>query len=255
MLHPLDDRERLRLLYAAEPLRTVRARNILYGLPLPDVRILVDHPTDPRGALISHDGMLWDLYSPEPSVAHAMLDAFAPAPGRAIFVGLAEPLIEHVRRRFELLVHTPTDLYVLGDATDLRGLSAATQPLVSLAPEHAPLVAAAWPHDDFEEPTGKLGYIRACIAQGPSVAAMEHGRLVSFVVTHTEGSMGVLHTEPEHRGRGLGRQVLSALVRQLRDRGAPIFGYVAVGNAPSVGLVESLGLRAVHRGAWLTVRC
>jgi ribosomal protein S18 acetylase RimI-like enzyme len=126
--------------------------------------------------------------------------------------------------------------------------------LGALGLEHAELVAAAWPHDDFEQPSGKLAYIRACIAAGPTVAARQRGRLVSFVLTHTDGSMGVLHTDPAERGRGLGRLVLSALVRTLLARGAPIFGFVAVGNAPSTSLVTSLGLRPVQRGAWLTVR-
>ena len=255
MLYPLKDRERLRPLYAAGGLATVRARNLLYGLRLPAVRMLVDAPDEPQGALISHDGIMWDLYSPEPSVAHAMLDAFEPPARRAIFVGMAADLVEHVRRRFELLVVTPTDLYVLADPSALCGLGPTTEPLVALAPEQAELVAAVWPHDDFEEPSDKLEYVRACITQGPTAAIIEQGRLASFVLTHTDGSMGVLHTEPEHRRRGLGRRVLSALLCQLLHRGAPIFGYVAVGNAASTALVESLGLRAVHRGAWVTVGC
>ena len=254
MLHPLEDRERLRPLYAAQPLVTVRARHILYGMPNAQVRILVDRPDHPRGALVSHDGLLWDLYSPDPDVAHGMIDALEPPARQFIFVGVAEHLVDHVGRRFEVLVHTPTDLYVLAEPSDWRGPTTGTGPVWRLAPEHVEMVAAAWPHDDFEEQTGKLDYIAACIARGPTMAVVDQGRLVSFVLTHTDGSMGVLHTEPTHRRQGLGRRVVSALVNDLLARGAPVYGFVAVGNTASTTLFESLGLRAVQRGAWLTVR-
>ena len=264
MLHVLEDRERLRPLYERQPLVTIRARNILFGLRLPRARLLVDDPVEPHGALLSHDGMLWDLYSPDPAVAHTMLDQFVPPAERALFVGIAEPLIEHVTRRFRVLVHTPTDLYLLGAGSVPSPAGAAQrsepsptlplgQRLSALGPEHARLVAAAWPHDDFEEPEGKIAYIKACIEQGPTVALLDEDRLVAFVLTHSDGSMGVLHVMPAQRRRGLGRQVLTALMQELRHRSAPVFGYVAVGNAPSAKLVESLGLRAVQRGAWLTV--
>jgi ribosomal protein S18 acetylase RimI-like enzyme len=266
MLYPLEDRECLQALYAEAPEATVHARSILYGRRVHDVRILVDDPRCPRAVALTHDGMCWDIYAPEPERGRALLAELEPGTSRAIFVGISPHLIPEIERRFEVLVHTPTDLLWLPDGARPPEPSAASRggrrapppvdvQLGALGLEHAELVAAAWPHDDFEQPSGKLAYIRACITAGPTVAATHQGRLASFVLTHTDGSMGVLHTQPEHRGRGLGRLVLSTLVRTLLARGAPIFGFIVVGNAASTALVTSLGLRPVQRGAWLTVKC
>jgi hypothetical protein len=254
VLRPLQDRDRLQSLYATEPLKTVRARNILYGLRSNNVRILVDDVVRPCGALVSQDGLLWDLYSPDLNVAKAMLDAFDPGMSRAILVGLAEHLVDHVRSRFTVITCTPTDLYVLADPADVRGLGPTQEGLAELAPEHAELVAKTWPHDDFDEPSHKVAYIRSCIELEPGVAKLQGDRPVSFALVHSDGSMGFLHTDAALRGRGLARVVVSALIRKLIACNAPVFGFVAVGNKPSASLIESLGLRAVQRGAWMTIQ-
>jgi len=254
VLHPLQDRDRLRALYAADPLKTIRVRNILYGLRSNNVRVLVDDCARPHGALVSQDGLLWDLYAPDPTVARAMLDAFDPGSHRAILVGLPDYLEEHVRSRFAVITCTPTDLYVLADPADLRGLRPADEPLAELTPDHAELVAKIWPHDDYDDPSRKVAYIRSCIELSAGVARLQGDRPVSFALIHSDGAMGILHTEPELRGRGLARVVVSALMRKLVARGAPVFCFVAVGNVASASLVESMGLRPVQRGAWITVQ-
>jgi GNAT superfamily N-acetyltransferase len=252
-LHELRDRERLRPLYEREPFLTVRARSILYGLRLPGVRILVDDPECPRGALLTADGALWDVYSPEPQVARKMLDTFHPD-GRAILFGLAGPLLEHVRRRFEVLAEVPATLYVLPAAADFRPAPVGAEPVGKLGPEHIVPVTDAWTVHDFDSPQARLDYVRSCIVRGPTAAVFAGDRPVSFVVTHADGSVGILHTEPAFRRRGFGRRCVSALVGKLLARDALVYGYVAVGNAASVALMEATGLRAVQDGAVITVR-
>jgi GNAT superfamily N-acetyltransferase len=252
-LHELHDRERLRALYAAEPLLTVRARSILYQLRLPGVRILVDDPDRPRGVLLSADGALWDVYSPEPRIAREMLDAFHPA-GRAVLFGLAGTLLEHVRRRFDVLADVRATLWVLATPADFRPAPPGEEPAGELGPEHAELVAGAWTVHDFESAQARLDYVRACLVRGPTAAVFAGGRPVSFVVTHADGSAGILHTEPGFRRRGLGRRCLSALVAERLDRGGSVFAYVAAGNAASVRLMDATGLRPVQDGAVITVR-
>jgi ribosomal protein S18 acetylase RimI-like enzyme len=252
MLHELHDRERLRLLYEADPLVTVRARSILYGLHLPAVRILVDDPDHPRGALLTHDGLLWDVYSPNAQVARNMLDEF-PRREHTVFFGLAGPLLEHVRRSFEGVTEIPATLYALADPAHFRPANPAGETIGVLAPEHAGLVADAWTVHDFESPEARLAYVRSCIERGPTAAVLREGRPVAYGLTHADGSIGILHTEPAFRRQGLGRQVLSALVRTLLERRAMVYAYVAVGNVPSIALMEATGLRAVQEGAVVTV--
>ena len=252
MLHELQDRERLRPLYEGDPLSTVRARSILYGLRLPDVQILVDDPDRPRGALLTHDGLLWDVYSPDARVARNMLDEF-PRREHTVFFGLAGPLLEHVRRRFEGVTEIPATLYVLADPSHFSPADPAGETIGELAPEHAGPVADAWTVHDFESPEARLTYVRSCIVRGPTAAVLREGRPVAYGLTHADGSIGILHTEPALRRHGLGRQVLSVLVRKLLERRAMVYGYVAVGNAASIGLMVATGLRAVQETAVVTV--
>jgi GNAT superfamily N-acetyltransferase len=252
MLHELQDRERLRPLYEADALVTVRARSILYGLCLPDVQILVDDPDHPRGVLLTHDGLLWDVYSPDAQLARNMLDEF-PRRKHTVFFGLAGPLLEHVRRRFEAVTEIPATLYALADPAHFRPANPAGEALGVLAPEHAVPVSDAWTVHDFGSPEARLAYVRRCIDCGPTAAVLREGRPVAYGLTHADGSIGILHTEPALRRQGLGRQVLAVLVRKLLERRAMVFGYVAVGNVPSIVLMEATGLRAVQDGAVVTV--
>jgi ribosomal protein S18 acetylase RimI-like enzyme len=114
-------------------------------------------------------------------------------------------------------------------------------------------VSDAWTVHDFESQEARLAYVRGCIERGPTAAVLREGRPMSYGLTHADGSIGILHTEPALRRQGLGRQVLSALVRKLLERRAMVYAYVAVGNVPSIALMEATGLRAVQDGAVVTV--
>ena len=253
MLHQVHDPERLRAFYERAPEANARARNVLYRLRRPEAQVWVDDPNEPRGALLTQDGKLWDLTCPDPADAARLLDPFVPA-GQVVFVGVAAPLLEQVRGRWPVVVETPTDLYLLPEGSELRVPSSPAPIIGALGPDDAEVVSRAWPHDDFESPAAKLAYVRACLASGPACGVREQGELASFALTHLDGSMGILHTEPAARRRGLGRNVTVALARQVLARGGLVYGYVAVGNTASQRLVESLGMRPVQRGAWLTVR-
>jgi ribosomal protein S18 acetylase RimI-like enzyme len=253
MMHEVRDREALRPFYERAPEPNVRARNVLYRLRRPEARLWVDDPDRPRAALMTQDGHLWDFTCPDPRDAAGLLDSFVPE-GLTVFVGVAEPLLDVVRERWLLEVETPTDLYLLPEGAELRAPSAPPPTIAAIGPEEAAVVSRAWPHDDFESPAAKLAYVRACLAAGPAFGVREQGRPVSFALTHLDGSIGILHTEPTERRRGLGRHVIVHLARQVQAQGGLVFGYVAVGNTASQRLVESLGMRAVQRGAWLTVR-
>jgi len=251
-LHELRDRDRLRPLYEHEPLLTVRARSILFGLRLPNVRMLVDDPTNPRGALLSADGLLWDAYSPDPQVARDLLDLFDPG-RRVVFFGLPVALLDHVRRSFHVLVETPATLYVLPTPSDFRPATLAGDSPVELSSVHAAQLSDAWTVHDFESPEARLAYVRPCLERGPSAAVVHDGRPVSFVLTHADGSVGILHTDPAFRRQGFGRRVLSALVENLLRRGREVFAYVAGGNLASIALMEATGLRPVQETAVITV--
>jgi len=251
-LYRIDDAEAVRPLLEADPLATVRMRNLLFRLRPPDLRVLVDDPASPAAVLVNNDGEFWDLHAPDVEQGRQMLDALQPDGRERVFAGVAEPLAAHLRERHELVFDTPCTLFVLARAADLRERDAA-QEISALAPEHTDQVSAAWPlgtHEGFD----KRGYLGSRIEQGPTAAVFEQGRLAAFVLTHADGSLGVLHTEPDFRGRGLARAVLQAQVRQIIASGAPVFGYVIRGNDAAEQLMASVGLTRVREAVWLGVR-
>ncbi len=71
------------------------------------------------------------------------------------------------------------------------------------------------------------------------------------------GSNGIwledLFVDPEHRGTGLGRDLLAALARECVERGLPrLEWWVLNWNAPSIAFYESLGADAQEE--WTTYR-
>ena len=120
-----------------------------------------------------------------------------------------------------------------------------SHPVRSLTDDDASLVAQAWDYSD------DVGYCRARIAAAPAVGAEIAGELAAFIITHADGSMGILHTRTELRRHGLGRAVTSALARELLDQGRRVYCFIVNGNEPSMRLFESLGFRRRASCSWL----
>ena len=126
---------------------------------------------------------------------------------------------------------------------------------------------------------GKTALVLArSIAERPS-AGLRVGAeraLVAWVLVRPDGSVGVLHTLPEHRGRGYAKAVVRCVMLQLRrlqlrlERDAAAAGadqaacaaaaaaarlrpycHIKLGNAASEAVFERLGFASVGRVTWL----
>jgi ribosomal protein S18 acetylase RimI-like enzyme len=60
-------------------------------------------------------------------------------------------------------------------------------------------------------------------------------------MTHGDGSLGALWTEPAYRRRGLAKVILKSHLADQAKYGIPGFCYVEADNAASMALWESLG--------------
>lgn len=77
-------------------------------------------------------------------------------------------------------------------------------------------------------------------------------RPIAWVTTSACGNLGVLMTEEEHRGQGLGSLVTQVAARMMDAQGYVPVAYVEQDNVPSLGMFSKLaGWKEGHRAAWM----
>ena len=92
-------------------------------------------------------------------------------------------------------------------------------------------------------------FLPMMLSRGVFVGVEQLGSLIAAAGTHVASdkysiaAVGSVITHPNHRGRGLGRRVVSALCRRLRPRFRTIGLNVAASNTPAHRVYESVGFR------------
>jgi len=100
---------------------------------------------------------------------------------------------------------------------------------------------------------GGAFFLPTMMKRNPFVGIWEDGRLVASAGTHVVSkrhgvaAIGAVITRPSHRGRGLGRLVMSALCRHLMEHYETIGLNVETANQSALHLYERLGFRAVFQ--------
>ncbi|GBF95575.1 hypothetical protein Rsub_08556 [Raphidocelis subcapitata] len=183
------------------------------------------------------------------------------------FFGLPEAAVEAAddllpRSGYVRRYHNPCWQYVLPQPLaaaaverwrdEARRLGERGYRLSELQPSDAETVDARWPYRS----AWSLPFIQTRIIGRLATACARDaaGRPVAWAVEYEDGSFGMLHTEEDHRRRGLGRLVLVALVQRLVARGAlaraPLFAYVVDSNEPSRRLLRALGFQETAVFSW-----
>ena len=74
---------------------------------------------------------------------------------------------------------------------------------------------------------------------------------VAWVLTHLDGSLGMLYTSPLHRRKGLGRQVVQEHLARFAEKDSRAFAYVSTENEASEALWRGLGWESWEVGWWI----
>ncbi len=110
------------------------------------------------------------------------------------------------------------------------------------------------------------GYVRECLARGPSFVCEVDGQPVSWSCTHLNGSMGMIYTPEQHRRKGYGTslsafQIDHMLARDELSRSGIASGgiaqcHVVETNTASLGMLAGLGARISddHKVLWRVLR-
>jgi predicted GNAT family acetyltransferase len=96
--------------------------------------------------------------------------------------------------------------------------------------------------------------IQAMIGDNISAGIAAGQSLVSWALMYNEGSIGVVHTVEEHRGKGLARATLVHLLQKMYSREsieAPPYAFIDCQNTASRALFESLQFQKVADVMWM----
>ena len=85
-------------------------------------------------------------------------------------------------------------------------------------------------------------YVTDRIRHGAVYGAFYDEKIVGFIADHEEGSIGMLYVLPEYRKRHVAMALETYCMNLAIDRGESPYGQIVLGNEPSIGLQEKMGI-------------
>eukprot|EP00123_Amoebidium_parasiticum_P021193 comp6314_c0_seq1/m.2123 comp6314_c0_seq1/g.2123 ORF comp6314_c0_seq1/g.2123 comp6314_c0_seq1/m.2123 type:complete len:311 (-) comp6314_c0_seq1:608-1540(-) len=116
-----------------------------------------------------------------------------------------------------------------------------------LRPEHASLVVERWKYslEDSEH------FVRQLITYVPSMAAYHQGQPISWALTYRYGSIGLAHTLPAWRRKGLAAAIVYLLAQALIEESGCASVFVADYNVASREMLKKVGFKFAAHTDWL----
>ncbi|KAK2896904.1 hypothetical protein Q8A67_011392 [Cirrhinus molitorella] len=80
----------------------------------------------------------------------------------------------------------------------------------------------------------------------------ENNQPVSWVLSYDYYAMGMLYTQPEHRGKGYAKALITTMAKRLHSQGYPVYCFIEESNELSYKLFKSLGFTddPSYRATW-----
>ncbi|HAJ98947.1 MAG TPA: hypothetical protein DCM62_02870 [Bacteroidales bacterium] len=96
-----------------------------------------------------------------------------------------------------------------------------------------------------------VAYIKDRLSKDISAGIWQNGELVGWGLTHDDNSLGFLNVLPQWQGKGLGENLMKALILQKRNQNLPVFVNIEPHNVQSLNLVQKLGFVFDRQVSWL----
>lgn len=120
-------------------------------------------------------------------------------------------------------------------------------PIVDLDPSFAPYIYANYDYASYCSER----YVALRIASGNALGIFEGGELAAWILTHDEGTIGMLHVMPEYRRKGYAAALTGELIHRLRSQGRLPFAHIHKNNDKSLSLFTKLGFVRTSEICWL----
>ncbi|XP_052427922.1 glycine N-acyltransferase-like protein 3 [Carassius gibelio] len=85
----------------------------------------------------------------------------------------------------------------------------------------------------------------------------ENNQPVSWVLLYDYCAMGMLYTQPEHRGKGYAKALVTTMAKRLHSQGYPVYCFIEESNPLSYKLFKSMGFTEdpSYRAVWYEFMC
>jgi len=96
-------------------------------------------------------------------------------------------------------------------------------------------------------------YLAKRLELGGGYCVMRESKPVAWVMTHDDGSVGMLHILDTYRRQGLAKKLVEAMSWRVRQSGRPVFAHIEPVNEPSLRLFYSLDFELRGKISWARV--
>ncbi|XP_074532276.1 glycine N-acyltransferase-like [Halichoeres trimaculatus] len=142
-------------------------------------------------------------------------------------------------------------MMILEDVSSLPSIDSSGIRLGSMDQSHIGLVNQTW---QFGDNPGALRMIQSMVANYPSCCILDaEGKPVAWILVYSHCAMGMLHTLPEHRGKGYAKVLICTMAQRLHAEGYPVYCFIDEGNTLSYKIFTNLGFTEdpSYRATWM----
>jgi ribosomal protein S18 acetylase RimI-like enzyme len=115
-----------------------------------------------------------------------------------------------------------------------------------LRPEHLKIVYDNSKYQQFLN----LNYLSKRLELGGGYCVNVEDNPVGWMMTHDDGSVGMLHVLDDFRGRGYARMLAKAMSQRVVQKGREAYAHIEPSNEPSLKLFLSLGFEIRGKITW-----
>ena len=96
-------------------------------------------------------------------------------------------------------------------------------------------------------------YLAKRFELGGGFCIKEKGKPVAWIMTHDDGSVGMLHVLDDYRRNGYAKKLVQAMAQKVREKNCPVFAHIEPTNLSSLHLFKSLGFEERANVNWFKV--
>lgn len=233
-------------------LNTDRVMNLnIFGIieNVPEIEIYVDDEENPKGVFVMRIGDYFNyIYSKDDNfIDEVMNQFFRDKDGFYGFSGVEASIAEMIQKKSQLTWETKSTTYYLPDgklnSNPLKNI------VQSIDIKDAEIVDKYYTYRN----EGSLETIKRDISRRPSSAVYVDGEPVSWALIHDDGTMGIMYTREEYRGKGYALDVSIDLASKVIKGGRTPFLHIVKENNMSPGLARKCGLEMYGYNTWFGI--